>query len=68
MDDNRVIDLAGASGRSILDIGFGWIRRIRIPRIKPRRWDSRERGCYARVCVALERERTRRQNCVPDVL
>src|SRR5882762_6955278 len=68
MDDHRVIDLPRDPGRGILDIGFGWIRCIRIPCLQPGCWSGREPGDYAGVCVAVGRARARRQGCMQDVL
>ena len=68
VDDYWLVDPAGNPGRSILDNGFGWIRGVRIPCIQPDCWHGREPGDYPRMCVAFERERSRRQGGVPDVL
>ena len=62
------IDLPVRPGRSILDIHVGWVRCKRIPRIQPNCWSERQPGDYAGVCVAFKRERTRRQDGMPDVL
>jgi formylglycine-generating enzyme required for sulfatase activity len=68
MDDHNVIGLAGSAGRGFLDIGFGWIRRIRIPCIQPGCRSRRESRDYAGMCVAFGRERARRQDCMQNVL